>query len=122
MIRRSGLPVKLAASIDVGRDKRFAFLSVPKYRHGYNYTLTMLFLTIFAHVLSCVEGSGALPSLLVLQLDSSWSENKNRYVYAFVVWLVGLGWFERVKIHYLIKGHTHDLCILDHLERSVSPR
>jgi hypothetical protein len=42
------------------------------------------------------------------QMDNCFRENKNRWVLAFCYWLVFVKIFRKVKISFLIKGHTHE--------------
>jgi hypothetical protein len=48
------------------------------------------------------------PSKLYIQLDNCWRENKNKFVIGFAAWLVFAKVFKKVKISFLIKGHTHE--------------
>ena len=50
----------------------------------------------------------SLPEVLFLQIDNWWRENKNNYVFAFCALLVELGVFRKVKVGFLIVGHTHE--------------
>jgi hypothetical protein len=43
-----------------------------------------------------------------MQVDNSWKDNKNRYVFAFAAHLVHLKIFMEVTIICLIQGHTHE--------------
>ena len=47
-----------------------------------------------------------LPKKLHIFADNCWRENKNRYVFAFLDWLVELGVFQEVTLNFLIVGHT----------------
>ncbi|KAI8493207.1 hypothetical protein Bbelb_292110 [Branchiostoma belcheri] len=52
---------------------------------------------------------GHLPiNTLYLQLDNSAKECKNKYILAFACWLVHLRIFRKVKLGYLMPGHTHE--------------
>ena len=48
-----------------------------------------------------------LPEVLYLQLDNV-SSNKNHWLLAYCFWLVQQGIFQKVKISYLLVGHTHE--------------
>lgn len=50
-----------------------------------------------------------LPKILYLQLDNCWRENKNRYFFGFVGFLVQKKIFDQVYICFLMKGHTHEV-------------
>lgn len=49
-----------------------------------------------------------LPRTLLLQLDNCGSENKNRYVFAYLSLLVARGVFDIVQLGFLMVGHTHE--------------
>ena len=46
---------------------------------------------------------------LLIQVDNASGENKNKYVFGFLAWLVALGLFDEVEANFLIAGHTHDI-------------
>lgn len=48
------------------------------------------------------------PTTLYLQLDNTSKQNKNRYVFAFLAWLVVLGLLTDVLVSFLPVGHTHE--------------
>ena len=50
----------------------------------------------------------SLPRTLLLQLDNCGSENKNRYVFAYLSLLVARGVFDMVQLGFLMVGHTHE--------------
>ena len=50
----------------------------------------------------------ALPPVLNIQLDSTCSNNKNRYVFSFFSLLVHRGVFRKVYVNFLLIGHTHE--------------
>ncbi|XP_062581892.1 uncharacterized protein LOC134243670 [Saccostrea cucullata] len=50
----------------------------------------------------------SLPDVLYLQMDNCARENKNRYLLAFMCYLVECGIFRKVKISFLMVGHTHE--------------
>ena len=52
--------------------------------------------------------SGDLPEVLYLQLDNTSRENKNQVVFGYLSMLVELGIFKKVKVGFLLIGHTHD--------------
>ena len=49
-----------------------------------------------------------LPRKLLLQLDNSGKDNKNKHVFAFCSELVARGVFETVEVGFLMVGHTHE--------------
>ena len=46
--------------------------------------------------------------MLRIQVDNCSQENKNQYMFAFCVALVGLGYFAEVYLSFLLVGHTHE--------------
>ena len=65
-----------------------------------------LTITIIHDVLS--HWSGNLPEVLYLQLDNTCHENKNQVVFGYLNMLVELRIVQKVKIAFLLVGHTHD--------------
>ncbi|CAN0116697.1 unnamed protein product, partial [Heterosigma akashiwo] len=53
------------------------------------------------------ETRGSLPPGLYLQLDSA-RDNKSKLLFAFLSYLVQTGMFRKVKVSYLLVGHTHE--------------
>ncbi|GBG61252.1 hypothetical protein CBR_g19784 [Chara braunii] len=49
-----------------------------------------------------------LPKVLFLTLDNTSRENKSKYVLAYLVYLVHMKVFEKIKLNFLLVGHTHD--------------
>jgi hypothetical protein len=49
-----------------------------------------------------------LPPVLHVQMDNSWKENKNRYVFCFWSLLVARRIVKEVVVSFMIVGHTHD--------------
>ena len=47
------------------------------------------------------------PSVLYLQLDNV-SSNKNHWLLAYAAWLVHTGVLDKVKVGFLLVGHTHE--------------
>lgn len=105
----SGVSVHLAGSLESGSGERFAFLSLDKFKHGANFTITLAFLAVWRFVHEALVTGKPLPRRLVFQLDNTAKENKNRWMFAFLAWLKSLGWFRSVDLDFQIKGHTHAL-------------
>jgi hypothetical protein len=57
--------------------------------------------------------SSALPSILCIQANNYIRKNKNKYLFRLCTTLVSLGYFEEIRVSFLLIGHTH----LDTLER-----
>ncbi|XP_071143900.1 uncharacterized protein [Mytilus edulis] len=79
----------------------YGFFDQFQWPHSTNLTLTIL-----VHVFFLLKDS--IPDILYLQMDNCARENKNRYVLAFFTWLVDIGLFKKVKISFLMVGHTHE--------------
>ncbi|KAI8517519.1 hypothetical protein Bbelb_035360 [Branchiostoma belcheri] len=84
--------------------------------------------TSFKWAIPCFpDNNGHLPNTLYLQLDNSVKECKNNYIIAFAAWLVHLRIFRKVKLCYLMNGHTHEDVdqmfsrFSTHLERKDAP-
>ena len=48
-----------------------------------------------------------LPETLYLQLDNCFRENKNTYVFVYLVWLIERAVFKEIFVSFLPVGHTH---------------
>jgi hypothetical protein len=70
--------------------------------------------TILLDYLARVKAErGFLPPVLYLQLDNTARENKNKFVMTFLSLLVERGVFEKIKVNFLLVGHTHEVsCIV----------
>lgn len=77
------------------------FLNYPNIHNDSNLTVTVL-----QRLISNWEG--VLPPVLYLQLDNTSRENKNKYVLAYLNMLVETGVFKKIKLGFLLVGHTHD--------------
>ena len=55
-----------------------------------------------------IKVQGGLPRKLYLQLDNCGGENKNSFLMTFVAILVHFGVFEKIKVSFLMVGHTHE--------------
>ena len=49
-----------------------------------------------------------MPPVLHIQMDNSWKENKNKYVFCFWSLLVARRIVKEVVVSFMIVGHTHD--------------
>jgi hypothetical protein len=65
-----------------------------------------LTITIIHHVLP--HWSRNLPQVLYLQLDKTGRENKKQIVFGYLSMLVEMRIFQKVKVGFLLVGHTHD--------------
>ena len=77
------------------------FLNYPNVRNDANLSITIL-----QTILS--EFGGPLPPVLYLQLDNTARENKNNLLMAYLHLLVHARVFKKIRIGFLLVGHTHD--------------
>ncbi|XP_072048256.1 uncharacterized protein [Amphiura filiformis] len=90
-------------TMDYGKDVRI-FVNTADIPSDSNLTLNILMLALEGYV----KKHNKLPEVLYLQFDNCWRENKNIYVLGFCYLLVALGIVQKVRINFLIVGHTHN--------------
>ena len=78
-----------------------AFLTYPNMHNNPNLTVTVM-----QRVLQTWKG--LLPPILYVQLDNTARENKNSTMFGYLSMLVDMGIFEKIKVNFLLVGHTHD--------------
>ncbi len=74
--------------------KAFAFVDLYQYPHDSNLTLNVLLQLL-------LQSAEVLPSVLYLQLDNCFRENKNRFILAFCAALVQKKIFKKVRLKLL---------------------
>ena len=74
-----------------------------KFPHDANITLNCLLLT-----LEKVKSKRQLGRNLFLQLDNTYKENKNIYVFRAMAYLIQQEIFETIDVSFLLVGHTHN--------------
>ena len=80
------------------------FLNYPNLHNDGNLTITIL-----QRILNEWEQKpNGLPPVLYLQLDNTCRENKNNLLMTYLHMLVKLKVFKKIKIGFLLVGHTHD--------------
>lgn len=72
-----------------------------------NALLTSLERTLRRVQKTRLDRSEPMPEVLYLQLDNC-SSNKNHWLLAYAFWLVHMGILQKVKISFLLVGHTHE--------------
>ena len=77
------------------------YFTAPNIHNDENLTIT-----IIHHVIN--HWYGYIPRVLYLQLDNTSLENKNQVVFCYLNMLVELGIIQKVKVGFLLVGHTHD--------------
>lgn len=77
------------------------FINFPNLHNDPNLTVTVI-----QKILT--EWEGDLPGTLYVQLDNTARENKNQVLIAYLSMLVEKKVFKKVKLGFLLVGHTHD--------------
>ena len=81
--------------------KPWVFFTYPNVHNDPNLTIT-----IIHRVLQ--SWTSALLEVLYVQLDNTARENKNSSVFGYLSMLVHQGLFKKIKVNFLLVGHTHD--------------
>eukprot|EP00795_Rhopilema_esculentum_P008448 gene8448-14434_t len=81
----------------------YQFIDLMQWAHDSNLVMNTLY-----RVLVDIATEQRLSPVLYLQLDNCWRENKNRYIFAFLAWLVQKDVVRKVKLSFLMVGHTHE--------------
>ncbi len=84
--------------------RTYGFTFLDNCKHGANLVIQALHEVVLDQLLL----HGKLPCHLLLQLDNTTKQNKNRFVIGYCAWLVQRGVFTSVKISFLPVGHTHE--------------
>ncbi len=79
----------------------YAFIDLHEFTHGSNMTIEALMTILFIY-------RDQLPPVLYIQLDNAAGSNKNRFVLGFLSFLVELGVFKKIRVSFLMVGHTHE--------------
>ncbi len=101
--------------INHSNNKRRLVVVPPLYEDGPNLCISMLWTIIKKTLLT----SEHRPTVLYLQMDNCVKENKNRFVLAFLAYLVYLGLFKRITASFLPPAHGHN--DVDQLFSGFSP-
>jgi hypothetical protein len=97
------LAVSIFGILNHSNDSQHFYLHYAYWSGGANHILSLLFNYIYSYF-----QQGNRPKVLIIQADNSWKESKNRIIFATLAWFVHLGLFNRVEMHCLIQGHTHE--------------
>ncbi|XP_066929842.1 uncharacterized protein [Clytia hemisphaerica] len=84
---------------------RKAFYVVDLHETPHDSNLTM---SILSYVFMRIAKDGVLPPVLYVQMDNCWRENKNQFLLAFFAFLVLKRIVKKVRLSYLLVGHTHE--------------
>ena len=79
----------------------YGYFDICEWSHSSNMTIAILMNILYMY-------KDSLPPVLYLQMDNCGRENKNRFVFAFCALLVELGVFRKIKVSFLMVGHTHE--------------
>ncbi|XP_019628130.1 PREDICTED: uncharacterized protein LOC109472715 [Branchiostoma belcheri] len=99
------LKTQVTGALSHGERKCYARVDHMQYPHDTNLTLN--FLTDIL-VQAAEEKEGHLPPVLYIQMDNKAGECKNRWILAYCCALVHLDIVKKVKVSYLMVGHTHE--------------
>ena len=84
-----------------GSVKPHVFVTYPNVHNDPNLTVTVIQKVL-------MSWGQSLPPVLYIQLDNTARENKNSTVFGYLSMLVNQGIFRKVKVNFLLVGHTHD--------------
>ncbi|KAL3694871.1 hypothetical protein R1sor_008522 [Riccia sorocarpa] len=91
----------VGAMVFHGKMQTRAFLTYNNIKSYSNLTITVLHKIL-------LEWEGPLPPTLYLQLDNIVRENKNNILFAYLAMLLDRNIFSKIKLGFLLVGHTHD--------------
>ena len=77
------------------------FITYPNVHNDPNLTVTVIHRVL-------MSWGQPFPPVLYIQLDNTARENKNSTVFGYLSMLVNQGLFRKVKVNFLLVGHTHD--------------
>ena len=77
---------------------------LPQWKKDPNLIITVMWMQIVEHL----SNTPSRPSVLWLQLDNCYRENKNNFLFGFLAWLLAKKIFTEVMCSYLMVGHTHN--------------
>ncbi|XP_078657029.1 uncharacterized protein LOC144903082 [Branchiostoma floridae x Branchiostoma belcheri] len=99
------LKTQVTGALSHGERKCYARVDHMQYAHDTNLTLNFLTDILVA---AAEEKNGHLPPVLYVQMDNKAGECKNRWILAYCCLLVHLNVVQKVKVSYLMVGHTHE--------------
>ncbi|XP_052097971.1 uncharacterized protein LOC127732831 [Mytilus californianus] len=79
----------------------FGFFDIGQWPHDSNLTMNIILNSLW-------QVKDKLPNILYIQMDNCFRENKNKWVFALCCFLVEMKVFEKVKVNFLMVGHTHE--------------
>lgn len=99
------MPMHVMGTLDHGHGVLVQLVH-PACKQGANVTIEAIHRAIVARVAN--HGLDGLPPHLYMQLDNTSKQCKNRFVLAFLAYLVHIGVFSVVTVSFLMVGHTHE--------------
>jgi len=99
------MPMHVGGLIDHWFGNRIYFHPQPCFGKGANLTISILHNHLQRRF---ADSTLPRPPLLYLQLDNCSGENKNRYVFGYLSYLIHRGIFQEIYINFLPVGHTHE--------------
>jgi hypothetical protein len=81
----------------------FLYWCTPQLKHDTDLTIECLRRTLLKYQ----QEKGSLPPVLYLQMDNA-SDNKSRRFFSFLAYLISKNVFQKIKVSYLVVGHTHE--------------
>ncbi len=82
----------------------FAYTTYDNVKQGTNVTIERLVRTLC----TLFKAGHKIPDTLYLQLDNTSKQNKSRYLFAYLGWMILSGVFKRIVVSFLPVGHTHE--------------
>jgi hypothetical protein len=80
----------------------YVYWCTPQMQHNTNLMIEVLRRTLLKYQ----EAQGYLPPVLYLQMENA-SDNKSKLFFAFLALLIEKNIFRKIKVSYLVVGHTH---------------
>lgn len=98
----NAMKVRLIGALEHGQPNKLLLMTLTEeYETGANHIIQALHVCLNKH-------EGKLPEVLYLQLDNCTKENKNRFFFSFLEFLVQNGTFKQIFVGFLPVGHTHE--------------
>lgn len=107
LARAKVLEVGIVGTICHNTGKRCLQLTMPDVKKGADSNISALFWEILSMLKHYKDQNLQQPAILFIQMDNG-SENKNRWMFGFILMLIYWKWFLEVNIYFLQPGHTHE--------------
>jgi len=95
--------------VNYGRKEYDFYPYLDWWRHDPNLTITFLWI----HIKRIISEHGYTPAdILYVNADYCARENKNRWMFPFLLLCVKKGYFKSVELNFLMPGHSHEkVCV-----------